>query len=454
MNMKRLTRNLLAVVLAVVVFAGCDGILDIEPQQSISDEIALATPRGVETALIGAYDVMGNVNLWGGRTMLLPDLLADDGDVHWSGTFEQPRQFFAKALLTDNSFVAAQWIQAYRMINVTNNVLGALDVFEDADRRTAVEGEARLLRGMAYFQLVRLFGRAYDDGDPNSNLAVPLVTEPTRDITEEDQRARSTVAEVYDLVMSDLTTARGLLGETNVFFANTYVASAWLARAHLERREWAQAAAEADRVIQSGRFSLAPTFAEAFNRTQDIPEYVFSTQMSQQDGFHGINEFFGGSPIGRGDVDILDQHLERYEEGDDRGEFFYIDQDFGEPRTGKWRFGHNQGMNLPIIRLAEMYLIRAEGNFRAGTEVGAAPIDDINTIRERANASELDSITLQDIRDERIYELSFEGHRLFDVKRFREDVGNLTWDSPRLVLPVPQREMDANPALTQNPGYN
>jgi starch-binding outer membrane protein, SusD/RagB family len=452
MNMKRLTRNLLAVMLAVVVFAGCDSILDIEPQQSIPTDVALATPANVESALLGAYDIMGNAALYGGRTMILPDLLADDGDVHWRGTFSQPREAFQKAILTDNTFIAAQWIQAYRLINVTNNVLAALDVFTDAGRRATVEGEARLLRGIMYFQLARLYGRAWDDGDPEVNLAVPIVTDPTGIVTDADYRPRSSVADVYNLVMSDLTSARDLLGETNVFFANTYVASAWLARAHLERREWAQAAAEADRVIQSGRFSLAPTFADAFNREQDIPEYVFATQMSQQDGFHGLNEFYGGDPIGRGDVNILAQHLERYEDGDERGDFFYTDR-FGV-KTGKWRLGHNQNVNLPIIRLAEMYLIRAEGNFRAGTEVGVAPIDDINTIRERANASELDSITLQDIRDERIYELSFEGHRLFDVKRFREDVGNLAWDADALVYPVPQREMDANPALTQNPGYN
>jgi hypothetical protein len=100
-----------------------------------------------------------------------------------------------------------------------------------------------------------------------------------------------------------------------------------------------------------------------------------------------------------------------------------------------------------------MYLIRAESNFRESTATGSTPVNDINALRARAGASALAGVTLQDILDERRRELSFEGFALHDIKRLQGNVGPLNYDDNKLVMPVPQREMDANPNLIQNPGY-
>ena len=108
-----------------------------------------------------------------------------------------------------------------------------------------------------------------------------------------------------------------------------------------------------------------------------------------------------------------------------------------------------------LIRLAEMYLTRAEANFRLGTSIGDAPVDDINEIRKRADLALYGApdLTLALILKERKLELAFEGFTLADLKRTQSSVGSLPWNSPRLVFPIPDRERKVNSNLTQNDGY-
>jgi len=108
-----------------------------------------------------------------------------------------------------------------------------------------------------------------------------------------------------------------------------------------------------------------------------------------------------------------------------------------------------------VIRLAEMYLIRAEANFRLNTVVGDTPLNDINRIRNRSGLTSLTAaqLDLNAILKERKLELSFEGHTIHDVKRIQASVGALAWNSPKLVFPIPERETIVNSNLSQNEGY-
>jgi hypothetical protein len=115
-----------------------------------------------------------------------------------------------------------------------------------------------------------------------------------------------------------------------------------------------------------------------------------------------------------------------------------------------------------VIRLAEMYLIRAEANFRlGGSPVGATPLADVNRVRTRSNASVYTSLTLDAILKERRFELAFEGHLIHDIKRNKQtivktignDVRVYPYNSPKLIFPIPMRETDANTQLIQNEGY-
>ena len=98
---------------------------------------------------------------------------------------------------------------AYATINRANNVLSALSIVDEADRGQ-VEGEARFIRGVLYFELVKLWGKTWGDGDNNANPGVPLVTTPTRSITDEDYRTRASVQAVYAQIIEDLTKAESL----------------------------------------------------------------------------------------------------------------------------------------------------------------------------------------------------------------------------------------------------
>jgi hypothetical protein len=446
-------KNIVFTCLAALLLTSCD-FLQVEPKQSISSEVALNTEANVKAALNGAYNDLSDGDLYGGQYMMSPDLLADAGDVQWVGTFESPAAIIRKNIQPTNAFVESQWTDAYEAINVANNVLNALDKIEDPQERERIEGEARFIRGALYFELVRLFGKPWNAGDPGSNMGVPLILEPTRSITEEDNVTRNTVQEVYDQVFTDLDSARVLLPESNGVFADTYVASAFLSRVHLMQGNYGDAAEAADQVLQSDQFQLAPTFAGAFNNVEDIPEYIFAIQISSQDGSNELNTFYAASTDGgRGDINILQPHLNRYDPTDARGDFFYTDPSTGDVRTRKWQDDEADGANIPIVRLAEMYLTRAEANLRAGSTVGAPPVDDVNTIRNRAGLDSVNTVTVDDVLRQRRLELSFEGNLLHDLKRTERSVGSLSFDAEELVYPIPQRECDANPEITQNPGY-
>src|SRR5690606_23057032 len=153
--MKKQSIFILALMIGVI-FTGCDDLLELEPQASISDDIALSTPDNVETAIIGAYAGIGGGGGFGGEYIYAMELLAANHDeMNWIGTYIQPGEIFDKEILTTNSFINAYWSTSYTVINRANNILDALDVFTDQDRRTVAEAEARFLRRTVYYQLVQ-----------------------------------------------------------------------------------------------------------------------------------------------------------------------------------------------------------------------------------------------------------------------------------------------------------
>lgn len=444
----------ISVLLIVLVFWGCDNVLDTEPQQSISEGLALNSSENVKAVLYAGYDNLGDYYVYGGQYYMLPDLMAVGQEANWTGTYEQPGEIFRKNIQVSNSFVEDSWLDGYTTINVANNVLSALDMVNESDR-DRVEGEAKFIRAITYFQLVRLFAKDYNDGNPSDNLGVPLKLEPTRDIDEEAQIPRNTVQAVYDQIISDLQDAKSLLGpqSASYVYADTYSASAFLARVYLQQGEYGLARDEAHRVISDADspYSLVENYADVFNNSNvNTSEDIFATQVTTQDGTNSLQIFYASQDNGgRGDIEIQQSHLDLYEAGDERLDLFY--DDAGETRTGKWR---NQYGNVNVVRLAEMYLIRAEGNEREGETVGATPTEDYNEIRERADLAPVGGpVTLQDILEQRHIELAFEGHFLFDLKRTQGSVGGIQWNNPALIYPIPQREMDANPALEQNENY-
>lgn len=436
----------------------CDNKLDIQPRQEIDAATALNNAQNVESTVIGAYATLGNPALYGTNLNLIPELLASTDYINWQGTFQGYRELDRKTLTSINTEASRTWIRSYDAINTVNNVLEALSVVTDADAKAQLEGEALFIRGIVYFELVRLFALPWESGAANTQDGVPLVLTATKTEAQASNKvSRATVAQVYQQVMSDLTRAESLLPEENGTRANKFAAAAFLGRVYLQQSDFTNAREAANRVIESDYFRLNPSVTSAF-RNRNTAESIFEIQQNDQNNAgtanDGLATFYASLPgIGRGDVRVLEAFAEMYSETDARlNELIYegTGRRAGRLRSGKWT---DFGANIPIIRLAEMYLIRAETNLRLGTAEGATPLEDVNRIRLRAGAAPLAVVTLEDILMERQLELAFEGLRVHDIKRTKGTTDTYTYNAPDLVLPIPQRELDTNNLLVQNVGY-
>ncbi|WP_201983073.1 RagB/SusD family nutrient uptake outer membrane protein [Hymenobacter rubidus] len=461
--MKKTFYVLGAALLLAGSLTSCDKKLSIDPVNSINAETALQTSSDVEAALVGCYTGLQSTFSYGGYIQLTSDLLADNGDETFVGTFADPPQIYRKNILRDNGFVSSIWINAYSTINRVNNVLANIDKLDSPAKKSRVEGEAKFIRAALYFELVRQFAKDWSDGTPSANPGVPLVLTPTKAVDATSQVRRNTVAEVYAQILLDLTDAETkIAGMTALpaFAANAsaeisnYAAAGLLSRVYLQQARFPDAAAAANRAT-AGPFSLTSTYAAEFRSgATNTAEDIFAVQISAQSGSNALSTFYKV----RGDVAIEDKFFNLYSSTDERKTLFTTTG--GKRLTGKFDAVNGVGSNVKVIRLAEMLLNRAEANLRAGTVLGATPLADINRVRARSGAPVLTAVTLADILLERKLELAFEGFRLGDLKRNKESVNEplpgtavLPWNSPRLIFPIPKRETDINPNLEQNEYY-
>ena len=442
-------KNGLLVGFSALVLTACDERLNVQPTQSIDASQALATEQDVRITLTGAYDGISDANLYGGGIQYTGELLGDNRDVVFGGTFTTLDEYWRKTIATSNVDVRDTWLDGYNAINRANNVLANIDKVGTANRNS-IEGQARFIRGAMYFELVKLYAKSFNDGSPAANPGVPIVLTPTGSVSEADNRTRNSVAEVYTQVLDDLVKAEQMLPATQAGgtgFATKGAAQAMLARVYLQQQNFAAARDAANRVITSGTYSLASTFAAAF--TDASPETIFKIVVTDQDGGNSMNTYYGSTRVsGRGDIRVQNKFRQLYDPADPRGQFFTTVNNNVFTNKFNDRFG-----DVPVVRLAEMYLVRAEANSRLNTSVGATPLADVNTVRARAGAPALATVDLSAILLERRLELAFEGQQIADLKRTGRNVGTTAYNANNLVLPIPQREIDTNKNLVQNPGY-
>ena len=452
-------RNIIILTILSLSIASCEKKIELFPFQSVAEELVLTSDANVKKVLNGTYDAVSDGDLYGGNILLFSELLAANNEIRWEGTFNQPDEIWLKAMITTNSFVRDTWLTAYDAINRANNILSAINIVAAADQNR-VKGEALYLRASMYFELIKLYAKPYTAGNVTSNLGVPLVLTPTRGIDESSKVPRSTVEQTFTQILADFNEAESLLPSVNpgsnattrMVFATKAAAAAMLSRVYLQMENFPAARDAANRAITEATAnarSLSPTYSGAFNNTVNSAEYLFAMQVSALDGANNMHLYwsiptFGGRD---GDVSIQPSHLALYNPSDARLALFYTGA--GDVRSGKWQ---QQYRVLPIIRLAEMYLTRAEANFRAGTVVGATPVTDYNRTRQRAGLPAALTVTLAEILLERKLELAHEGHAIADLKRLRQSADGFAYNADKMVFPIPQREVDAA-GLVQNPGY-
>jgi starch-binding outer membrane protein, SusD/RagB family len=490
----RYSIKLVAVPL-LCLLASCDELLDVTPADSILLADAYATADAVEGQLLGAYANLQAVGLYGTNTIMGPDLFISTGTsaasgryLDWRGTFASYSEMNRQDMVPNNADALNCWREGYRIINRANLVLANLGVVTDAAQSTRIAAEARFLRGIAHFELVKLYGRPYNG--PTSNPATDLgiivtTTAPplgTDAIFSAPPRPRGTVEEAYDQAIADLIFARDNLENTNAaggleqaFRANSLTASAFLARIYLQQGLYNLAGAEAERVIESGLFELLPDPIDPFlnpNSLEAIFELQQNTVSNAGTNNGGLATFHTSTGRGgRGDSRVGTRFAAAaaYDSTTDKrvaessGGFFYRSGSGTLTNSNiycaKWG---NPTANYNIIRLAEMYLVRAECTFRGFTGASATALADVNAIRDRSNAPDLTTLTLTDILLERARELCFEGQEFCTMNRVGGDyylrgltTANNTIDgiavgARQMLFPIPQRELDLNSALVQN----
>jgi hypothetical protein len=438
-------------IAAVALFAACDGPLDVNPTAEIPDG-GYNDARSVQLGVTGAYAPLKQSALYSRELTTFPELYADN--LEWTGTYTTDGEVGNRNIFPANSAIQSAWRYSYQGINWANTVLAAIPDVSDLSTAKAeqFEGEMLFLRALNYLNLVRYFG------------GVPIITEPTSGISEKDFVPRSTQVQVYEQIEEDLLNAISLLnGKTPpVGHATEGAAKALLVRAYLEQggqAKWEAARDLATDLIDNGGYELVAEFKDIFalkNGKESILEIQFSTIDSNSQAFWYFpnDDDFGG----RRGFAPTQSLFDAYEANDERRDVsigVFKDEFYGR----KYYRIEGGDDNVMVLRLAEMYLARAEANAR----LNADPADvraDIDMIRDRAGLAPLAAtVNSQDdlisaILQERRVEFAMEGHRFFDLRRNGRAEAVLSIPATRLLFPIPQSERDRNENLDQNPGYN
>jgi hypothetical protein len=442
----------------LLVFSACNKKLDVLPQNNATPD-QIKTSGDVLALLAGGYAQMQNASAFGEQFILIPDLLADQDQVVFAGTFADYKNIWQKQITAQNGVASSIWGNSYKIIAIANTVLDKLSIVDSGSRATTA-AQSKFMRAAAYFYLVNLFAKPYSDGAAATNLGVPITTAPVYQYDSvKDKLARATVQQVYTQILADLKDA---ITRDDSYFS----AKALLARVYLTMGDYANAATQADDVIENGGYKLADTYDKAFNNAGASTEDIFSIAQTSQSNAgttdNGIQTFYApqeGLPTGylggRGDVYADSAYFTYFDDpADFRQSYFTLGISIaGADGTypNKWQKFYSE---IPVIRLAEMYLIRGEANLHNGAQIGLnSPDVDINIIRQRAGAGDLSGVATQDFVDERFREFGFEGDRFFTLKRLKLDIDGLAFNDPALILPIPFTEIEVNKNLVQNDGY-
>lgn len=440
-------KNLFLLAGMAVFIASCN-ILDVEPQSSIPASEAFKDKKGIERGIIGAYSSLQSLSYYGRTYQIFADLAADNLAHPANATSVSYAEVDNNAILPENASVDGIWVAIYDGINVANNVIAQvpnMTDMTDAEKNAAL-GELRFIRALNHFNLMNFFG------------AIPIKTAPTSG-TENINVARDPVEDVQRAIIEDLKFAADNLptsgGKTR---ASKFAAKALLARASLFQNDFDKAIEYANDVIANGGYQLKANFGEIF-AAEETSESIFEVEFNALDRNRIAEYNFPLALNGRREVAPADDLLAKFTAGDGR-----FSASVGVAGTVNYAIKYDDlstgADNFIVLRLAEMYLIRAEAEARKNGDLQKIK-DDLNTIRFRANlpgtTANSHQTLLAAIEEERRLEFAFEGHRWFDLVRTGRAVDVLpTVNSvDQTLFPIPLSEIltNTNLGMYQNPGY-
>lgn len=447
--------------LLLLVATSCSEFVEVNaPENQITSETVFQDDETAKSAMNGLYIEMSKSPVFRNAAIaVLTGLSADE----LLTTEPDYLQYQENELSADNPHLLADiWKPAYRFIYQANSILQGLQYSSSVvsfEIRQQLEGEARFIRAFSYFYLTNIFGQ------------VPLAISTRFEYN--DAIKRSDVQDVYDLIKTDLEIARELLPEGFPMILNreqriritSWAALALQAKVHLYQKEWRETESAATLVIDnSSLFELANNIEDVF--AQDSKEAIWQLQpVIPGLGTWEANMFVPA--MGVPNFLLTSGMLIEFQQGDKRRESWVdsVDNGTAEPYfyPAKYKHPYSNDEYHIELRLAEVFLIRAEARANLGNLLGG--IEDLDAVRERAGlAATVPDISMDElhkaIQRERRIELFTEGNRLFDLKRWGitgSVLGKLDykkWRDTDVLYPVPESQLQQNTnLLPQNEGY-
>ena len=442
-------------MLSTLIFTQCNK-LEEKVYSSNTEDVFFQSPNDVKTALAGMYRSMqACCGGYGQAGTMILNATSDEGN--GAGAWGD----FHRLTFTSSSTgeIGDWWSQSYKAIAGANLIIDnqakieATDISAGKTVAKAAVGEAKFWRAVNYFQLVQMFG------------GVPLRLSQAKR-ADDVNIARSSVEEVYAQIITDFKDAEQSLSATpQKGVVSKWAASAYLAKVYLTQQDFTNALAKSTEVINSGAYSLAPTFKDVFDiGKKNGSEDIFAIQFVRVDGQGSRIGELSGWGITQTDPNLYT----KFNPADDR-----INTTFQNPldptsNQGKWLdplkvSGDGAGYNFIVYRYADLVLVKAEAENEVSGATAAA-YTEINKIRNRALLPNLTpGLTKDQFRDsvlhERNLELALEQIRWYDLKRTgrlksaMEAIG-APWNDKYYLFPIPRTEIDAsNGKLTQNPGF-
>lgn len=479
MKIKSIT---LALFLMIIISSCKKSFLDLKPYDQVPIEAAITDETEMATALNGAYyslhtdhrsdpDNDGS-NLFDRTLPLIGDLLADNVAIVVDNS-NRYTDVFNYSYLNTNSWAKDTWSAGYSSILSFNNIINAnIPVTPNSSQ---LKGEALTLRALVYFYLVRLYAKPYTENPDAPGIPLVLTYDPTL------KPARSKVSEVYAQILKDLTDAFDMMTNTskNSSYVTKYVARALEAKVALTKGDWAAAKTAAQDVVDNGGYSLAPAsqYIAYWNNPTPVSnklETIFevSNDGVNNNGNNSLAYFY--DPAGYGDVFAVDALYNLYSATDIRKMLITPGDKSGQPINIVLKYPNASNPDDKdddkILRYSDILLILTEADARTGDETNSRLR--LNEVAQQRDPSfggytSTGQTLIDNIIQERSKELAFEGDRYWDLERLNLDVvrmnlnNNYPSNTPltlpagneKRIWPIPQAEIDANPNIEQNAGY-
>lgn len=485
----KLKYNLIAIALLGFSFSSCSDFLEQNPQTDLSENDFYKTADDILSAVNGAYSSLQEGDIYG-NWYVFGEIPSDNTRNQLSGSVTTQNEFDQFYIDTQNSMIANFWKAAYKVINRTNTILGRIDGIEiNTELANRYKLECKFIHALMYFNLVRVYGD------------VPLVLKEIS-ISESYDILREPKENVYNQIIADLKEAQDLpvsYSTAEDGRATQGAAKALLANVYMTLHKYAEAETILAEIINSGRYSLLENTPGSLNIdgyknvfspvNHNSKEGIFEIQFLKGgygEGSNYANNFApenSGTNVvavgGTGGNNIPEMDIyNAYEEGDLRRDFSMSLGYYDNRKNNEWvesryvcKFmdvpyqNNDASNNYPVIRYADVILMYAEALNQNGKTAEACKY--LNMTRRRGfgyQTTETSPVDLQTtdkaqfalmVEQERRVELAFENHRWFDLIRTGRAVEvmrskGFSLNETNLICPIPQKQIDVNPKLTQN----